>query len=104
MAIVYRNGRPRLQRSVRRNGRVTTVYRGSGEFAVLVAGLEETERRMADAAREREGADIAQLEELDRTLERLAQDARAAARDALERAGFHQHQRGEWRRPRAQPD
>src|SRR5262249_1606950 len=37
MALVYRNGRPYLYRSVRRDGRVTSEYRGSGEVAELMS-------------------------------------------------------------------
>ena len=59
---------------------------------------------MADTAREREGADRAEADQLDRILTELAREARSLARDALAAAGFHQHHRGEWRKRRARND
>jgi hypothetical protein len=100
MATVFRNGRPYLYRSVRRNGRVTSEYRGSGEDARLIAALESIERDEKDAKRREERSERKQLDDLDRALEELAQRAQALARDALTAAGYHQHDRGEWRRRR----
>src|SRR4051794_19261290 len=37
MATVLRNGRPYSYQSVRRNGRVTSEYRGAGELALIRA-------------------------------------------------------------------
>jgi hypothetical protein len=51
MALVYRNGRPRLQRSVRRDGRVTTKYLGSGEWTIDVGHLEALEREHRELTR-----------------------------------------------------
>ncbi len=51
MVLVYRNGRPRLQRSVRRGGRVTTEYVASGESAVLIARMGALERDERDSQR-----------------------------------------------------
>lgn len=44
MAVVHRNGRSYIYRSVRRNGRVTSEYGGSGECALLIAQMETIER------------------------------------------------------------
>lgn len=100
MALVYRNGRPRLQRSVRRGGRVTTEYQGSGEVALLIARMETIERDERNFERWQEREERKRLDDLEQALDDLAEQARALARDALERAGYHQHRRGEWRRRR----
>ena len=100
MALVYRNGRPRLQRSVRRGGRVTTEYQASGEVALLIAAMEQIERDERDFERRRGQEEWKRFDDLERALDDLAEQARALARDALQRAGYHQHKRGEWRRRR----
>ncbi len=46
MALVYRNGRPYLYRSVRRGGRVTSEYLGRGIDAQLIAALEADRARL----------------------------------------------------------
>jgi hypothetical protein len=99
MALVYRDGRPRLQRSIRRGGRVTTEYVGSGEFAVTAARLETFERE----DRERERSEWRAEREADEADERVLIDccerAEDLARAALYAAGFHRPKR-EWRRRR----
>lgn len=64
MALVDRDGRPYLYRSVRRNGRVTSEYRASGEAAVLIHALE------AVAREEREYRRWLERQERDRDQER----------------------------------
>ena len=120
MALVYRNGRPYLYRSVRKGGRVTSEYRGSGDLAVLIGSLDENERaeqeyrqerereeRLDENERaereyrqEREREERQRLDERDRQLDELVREALDLARHALERAGYHQHHRGEWRKRR----
>src|SRR5947209_2555755 len=100
MALVYRNGRPRLQCSVRRGGRDRTEYRASGEAALLIYQLETIQRDKPDFERWREGEVRKQFDELNQFLDDLSEQARTLARDALERAGYHQHRRSEWRRRR----
>jgi hypothetical protein len=98
--MVYRDGRPYLYRSVPRNGRVASEYRGSGEDARLIEALESMERDEKDAKRREERNERKALDDLDRALEELARPAQALARDALTAAGYHQHDRGQWRRRR----
>jgi hypothetical protein len=102
LALVLRNGHPRLQRSVRRNGKVTSEYRGSGDAALFGAYLDALDR--LDAAYDRAGAREQQEEtdELDRAVQSIYEMARARAEEALRAAGFHQHHRGEWRKRRGQ--
>jgi hypothetical protein len=100
MALVYRNGRPYSYKSVRRNGRVTSEYRGSGEAALLI-GLLDAERQEERACRaELDREERRRFDDLEEALDELAERGRALAREALTAAGFYQHKRGEWRRRR----
>ena len=101
MGLIYRNGRPYLYRSIRRGGRVTTEYLASGEVALLSDALEQIERDERDFERRRGQEERKRFDDLERALDDLAEQARALARDALQRVGYHQHKRGEWRRRRA---
>jgi hypothetical protein len=100
MGLVYRNGRSYLYRSVRRGGRVTSVYRGSGKDALLIDALETIERDEKDFERWRERSERKELDDLEQALDDLVEQARDLARDALTAAGYHQHRRGEWRKRR----
>src|SRR5262245_58220161 len=100
MGLIYRDGRPYLYRSIRRAGRVTSEYRGSGECALLINALETIERDDRDFDRWRERSERRELDILERALDELAERARDLARDALSTAGYHQHRRGEWRKRR----
>lgn len=76
-------------------------YIGRGQVAELAAqldGLEREERRLAliDLQSERE-----LLRELEGYPEDLYETIDALAMLALVRAGYHRHNRGEWRRRRA---
>jgi hypothetical protein len=98
MGIVYRNGRPYLYRSVRRDGRVTSEYRGSGELALIGAVLDDEMRDLRQFDRdERKRSD-----DLERALDDMVKQAQALARDALTAAGYHNH-RGMWRKRRVSP-
>ncbi len=48
MGLVYRNGRPYLYRSVRRDGRVTSEYVAGGEDAFLIGALEAHRARLSE--------------------------------------------------------
>lgn len=100
MATVYRNGRAYSYRSVRRGGRVTSEYRGSGDAALFMELLDTADRDELEAQEYDEGVERERLGNLDEALDTLNQQTRDAAREALERAGFHRHHRGEWRRRR----
>ena len=100
MALVYRNGRPYLYRSVRRGRRVTSEYVGRGIDAQLIAALEADERDWIRFDREQALSERKQVDDLERALDELVEQARDLARDALTAAGYHQHNRGEWRKRR----
>jgi hypothetical protein len=97
MALVYRGGRPYSYKSVRRGGRVTSEYRGSGEVAFLfermedlIKDREETERSKINHKREK-------LEASDRALTEYVEHVEALTREMLYACGFHLHKR-QWRR------
>jgi hypothetical protein len=62
--------------------------------------LEADERDWKRFDRERVQTERKQLDDLDRALDEMAEQARALAREALTAAGYHQHRRGEWRKRR----
>ena len=99
MALVFRNGRPRLQRSVRRGGRVTTEYVASGESALLIARLEALERDERDSERSEFEAEREALDAAERALNGYFDRVEDLARSALYAAGYHRPKR-EWRKRR----
>ncbi|MEW4569726.1 hypothetical protein AB1L88_17820 [Tautonia sp. JC769] len=103
MALVFRNGRPYLYRSVRRNGRVTSEFVASGESALLIARMDAIDRDDRDYERWRIREERRKAAERDARLDDLVKQSEALAREALEQAGYHQHHRGEWRRRRVRP-
>src|SRR5215203_616504 len=103
MALVHRNGKAYLYRSVRRGGRVTSEYVAGGRDAVIIASLETIDRDKRDYERWRDRKVRRELAELERALDELAADARGLARAALEAAGYRQHARGAWRKRRGTP-
>lgn len=72
MALVYRDGRPYLYRSIRRAGRVTSEYVASGIDAQLIAALEADEREGRRADREADRAERREADDLERALAYLA--------------------------------
>jgi hypothetical protein len=87
-------------RSRREGGRIVREYVGTGPIAELIARQDETERlRREEEARswKRERED---LERLDGTAGDLCELAELLTRAAFLAAGYRQHNRGEWRKPR----
>jgi hypothetical protein len=97
--MAWKNGRY-FYRSVRRGGRVETLYFGRGEAA------EREAERLAEDRRRREAGDRAtrarreELEALARAQAGRFARVEVVVRAALEAAGFHRHRRGAWRRRR----
>ena len=87
-------------RSKRSGGRVVREYIGTGKLAQAVALTDELERQdrkaLADAQRE----ERARLDALDTKVLQLDEFADLLARAVLINAGYHQHDRGEWRKRR----
>jgi hypothetical protein len=101
LALIFRNGKPRLQRSIRRGGRVTSEYVASGPTAELIAEKDRRVRALRRLAASDEAEEHRRWDELDRALNALAADARGLAHAALTEAGFHQHKR-QWRKRRGE--
>ena len=102
MALVERNGRPYRYRSIRRGGRVTSEYLGSGLMAALTVNMDEEDREKKAEARRVESGEREALAALERDLEELCEQARVLATEALKSAGYHQHARGQWRKRRGE--
>jgi hypothetical protein len=72
----------------------------SGEDALLLARLQSMTREMQDYQRREAREERTKLDDLEHDLDDLTEQALTLARNALERAAYHQHHRGEWRRRR----
>ena len=87
-------------RSRRVGGRVLKEYVGTGPLAELAALQDEADRQRREEEarawkREREA-----LEDLDVTAGEICELAELLTRAAMVAAGYRQHNRGEWRKPR----
>ena len=104
MGLVIRNGRSYLYRRVRKGGKVTSEYAGSGDFATLAGRLEalEREERRRELAEERNERD--RLEAEDSPVAEMFHRVEIIARAAREAAGYHRHRRSEWRKRRTMKD
>jgi hypothetical protein len=100
MAIVYRNGRPYLYKSIRRGSQVTSQYLGKGEDALLINAIETMDRDERDFERCWDAEQRKESNDLERALDVLAERALAFAGQTLESAGYHRHHRGDWRKRR----
>jgi hypothetical protein len=87
-------------RSKKVNGRVIREYLGTGRVGQLASELDaaQRERRRLDAVALK--CDMDRLAALDADMRALDKQADLVARAALLAAGFHRHNRGEWRRRR----
>jgi hypothetical protein len=97
-----RRGGRYYTRSQKVAGRVVREYIGGGLTGELVAQQDELERRQrhseaACSQRERE-----QLSACDALMRDYCQQVDKLMRAELHAAGYHQHDRGEWRHKRAQ--
>ncbi len=97
MATVDRNGRFYSYRSVRRGGRVTSVYRGAAGAAERDAA--EAARRGDERLRERAWREALEADE--QAVLAMFRAVEAAAAAALADAGCHRPKRGPWRKSRA---
>lgn len=90
-------------RSRKEGGRVVREYVGGGILGELAARVdaEERQRREEEAAYRREERE--RLDALSVPVEELCDAAEVIARAALLASGYHQHNRGEWRKRREQP-
>jgi hypothetical protein len=98
MAWEQRGPQTYYYRSVRRQGRVTKDYLGTGPLAALSAA-EDTERqaqRQAEAEAWRQ--ERAALEAVDQQIDAWWNAGRVLLKATLYAEGYYQHDRGEWRK------
>jgi hypothetical protein len=86
-------------RSRRVGGRIVTEYCGGAELGELCAWADREERKRK--ARANTPPPVEAFAEADSGLDELNAIAEELVACALTRAGFHRHDRGEWRRRRA---
>ena len=87
-------------RSRKQDGRVLREYIGLGPFAEHAAGTDALRRLRREEEAKAWRAERESLEALDRSVEELYEAAETLARATLFAAGYHQHNRGEWRKKR----
>ena len=103
MSWETRNGKGRYYtRNRREGGRHVREYVGSGAYGEYFANLDAFARAERIDHAEAERAAIAELTDLDHRVATYATSVKAAAHEALVAAGYKRHQRGEWRKTRAQ--
>ncbi len=95
-----RKGRRFYYRSVRAGDRVRSEYVGAGPGAELVATMDEMDRLAREAGAEALQAERAALDDEDREQAGRFDWIESVARQAIESAGYHRHNRGPWRRRR----
>src|SRR5438874_11562057 len=96
-------GRRYYYRNRRDGRRVVREYVGSGPVAELAATGDALRRVEKEAARRRRQAERAARERAEAPLLALCELTDVLTRASLVLAGFHQHDRGAWRRRRERP-
>src|SRR5262245_33611829 len=87
-------------RSRREGGRVVREYVGGGRIGELAAQLDAIKRNERQADQELARIEREEVAALDAPLAELNELADLLVRAALTAAGFHQHNRGNWRKRR----
>jgi hypothetical protein len=92
------NGKRYYTRSSRVNGRIRREYVGGGQLGEFVAKLDELDResRLLEAESIRQARQEATR--IDESLADFETLAESVGRAMLIAAGYHQHNRGEWRK------
>jgi hypothetical protein len=81
-------------------GKESRTFVGRGPEAELAAALEQMRREQSEQQRRRRRAEQARWEAADEALARVVAVTKLLVRAALRGGGYHQHQRGEWRKRR----
>jgi hypothetical protein len=100
MALIIRGGCEFFIRSVRRGGRVTSEYVGSGELAWLADARAQNLKAEREDRRRKLAARLARWDRVAAAVEAYGALIDHLFRLAMEAAGYHQHKRGEWRKQR----
>lgn len=90
-------------RSRRANGRIVREYVGGGAVGEIAAARDlEARRERAEEAEERrrDRERLREMEALDSDVEAFYEAVEVLAQAALVAAGYHRHDRGEWRKRR----
>lgn len=95
-----RNGTQFYTRSRREGGHVVREYVGSGEAAALIAGLDAWEREKREADREARRAEKQAEEDVLGQMRWYCAAVERVLRAELTAAGYHRHDRGQWRKRR----
>jgi hypothetical protein len=94
-------------RSKRVNGKVVKEYVGAGPVASMVADAEATARQVDDMLhserRAKQEESRERFEAVDAPISDFNEAAQVLAKAALLAAGYHRHERGEWRLRRGTP-
>jgi len=93
-------GGPYYTRSRKINGRVVREYIGGGQLGKLAAEADALERRRREEEAEARRAERDRLEALESPVAKLYEITEALARATLLAAGYHRHNRSEWRKER----
>lgn len=100
MGWEQRNGRMYYYRKERVAGQVLSHYVGTGDIASLMATLDAEERSQQAEDRDAMREERRQWETVDRENAACFAQVEAVLRQTLESAGYHRHNRGEWRKRR----
>lgn len=87
-------------RSHKEGGRVVREYVGTGPLAELAAKTDDLRRLRREEKAKAWREECEGLEAIDQLVEELYEAAEVLARATLLAAGYHQHNRSEWRRKR----
>ena len=96
-----RRGSSYYVRKERQRDRVVSHYIGGGAIGSLAALYDVREQDKRRRERKKERAERDRLAADDRTMEEFFAEVEETVRQVLEAAGYHQHNRGEWRKRRA---
>lgn len=99
-----RRGRRYYYTGRRQGGRVVKQYLGSGEFAEALAGIDDLDRQRRQLEADAKRAERDELQAIDDQVRTLGRLADALAHAALLLAGYHRHDRGEWRKRRGKEE
>jgi hypothetical protein len=102
MAWEQRGSHTYYYRSVRRNGRVTKEYLGTGPLAALSVAADAQRQAQRQAEAEAWRQEQAALDALDQQIDAWWDTGAVLLKAILYTEGFYQHDRGTWRK-RANP-
>jgi hypothetical protein len=87
-------------RSKKIDGRVVREYVGTGALAELAAEMDALDRQRRKVEMEAWRVECERIEALESPVEELCEVTEVLAQVALYAAGYHRHNRGEWRKKR----